>query len=151
MKIAVITGSKSDLPVVDAAKPYLEFFDLEADIQVLSAHRNPEKLKSFINDFETNGGELFIGVAGMAAHLPGVIASHTTLPVLGVPVKGPNLDGLDALLSIVQMPKGVPVATFTIGKAGVINAIIFAAQILAPRFPRLREKLIEFKRSGSKL
>ncbi len=151
MKIAILSGSKSDQNVIDAANPYLEFFGLQADKRVLSAHRNPKALAEFITQFEAEGGELFIGVAGMAAHLPGVIASHTLKPVLGVPAEGPSLQGLDSLLSIVQMPKGIPVATFTIGKAGMINAVVFAAQILSVKYPELEEKLKKFRENGSML
>lgn len=149
MKIAIISGSPSDQAIVDAADRYIEYFGITAGKKVLSAHRDPDALKAFIGEFEANGGAVFIGVAGMAAHLPGVIASHTTLPVLGVPVEGPSLQGLDSLLSMVQMPKGIPVATFAIGKAGMINAVIFSAQILQAKYPGLRVKLKQFKANGS--
>jgi 5-(carboxyamino)imidazole ribonucleotide mutase len=151
MKIAILSGSKSDQNVIDAANPYLEYFGLQAEKRVISAHRNPQALAEFIQNFEADGGELFIGVAGMAAHLPGVIASHTLKPVLGVPAEGPSLGGLDSLLSIVQMPKGIPVATFTIGKAGMINAIVFAARLLALKYPELKIKLETFRENGSML
>lgn len=151
MKIAIISGSPSDKDIIDAADPYIEYFGLHAEKRVLSAHRNPQQLTEFIREFEADGGEMFIGVAGMAAHLPGVIASHSSKPVLGVPGVSPNLGSLDSLLSIVQMPKGIPVATFAIGKAGMINAVVFAAQSLALKDVGLRDKVKKFKAAGSVL
>ena len=151
MKIAIISGSISDKAIIDAAGDYVDYFNLDADIRVISAHRNPKELAAFITEFEEKGGEVIIGVAGMAAHLPGVIASHTTLPVLGVPVEGPSFKGMDSLLSIVQMPKGIPVATFAVGKAGMINAVIFSAQILSKKYPELIDKIKAFKDRGSAL
>ncbi len=148
MKIAIISGSPSDQAVIDAADSYLAWFGLQAERRILSAHRTPEELKRFIQDFDASGGQIYIGVAGMAAHLAGVIASHTARPVLGVPTEGPSLGGLDSLLSMVQMPRGVPVATFAIGKAGMINAVIFAAQMLSLQDASLREKLDVFKSGG---
>ncbi|MCK5521198.1 MAG: 5-(carboxyamino)imidazole ribonucleotide mutase [Candidatus Marinimicrobia bacterium] len=151
MKIAIISGSPSDKSVIEAADPYIEYFGLHVEKRILSAHRNPKELATFIKEFEESDGRIFIGVAGMAAHLPGVIASHTSKPVLGVPVEGPSLAGFDSLLSIVQMPKGIPVATFAVGKAGMINAIIFAAQIFAGESPEMNDKVKAFKAQGSKL
>jgi len=151
MKIAILSGSPSDKAVIDAADAYLEYFGIEAEKRVLSAHRNPDELMKFIREAEADETDLFVGVAGMAAHLPGVIASHTRKPVLGVPAEGPSLGGLDSLLSIVQMPKGVPVATFAVGKAGMINAVIFAAQVGAMTDAELAVRVADFKKRGSVL
>ena len=150
-KIVIIVGSNSDLPVLEAAKPYLEFFNLEHDIQVLSAHRQHDELVKYIKQSETDDTRLIIACAGMAAHLPGVVAAITHLPVIGVPLDASSLNGMDALLSIVQMPKGIPVATMSIGKAGIINAVVYAAKILALNDQNLRTKLDEFRKKGSKL
>lgn len=151
MKVAVIMGSESDRPVVEKSKPYFEYFGIQVDFLVMSAHRNPHKVKEFAESAEENGYDLLIACAGMAAHLGGVLASYTTLPVLGVPLEGSALNGIDALYSMVQMPAGVPVATFAIGSAGVKNAAVFAAQIGALKDANLKEKLKKFKKAGSKL
>lgn len=150
-KIAVIVGSTSDLAVLESAKPYIEFFNLDCDIQVLSAHRHHNELVDYINIAEKNDTKLIIACAGMAAHLPGVIAAITKLPVIGVPLDASSLNGMDALLSIVQMPTGIPVATMAIGKAGVINAVVYAVRILALNDTILQAKLDEFHQKGSKL
>ncbi|MBU0713307.1 5-(carboxyamino)imidazole ribonucleotide mutase [bacterium] len=150
-KIAIIVGSSSDLAVLESAKPYLEFFKLDHDIQVLSAHRQHDELVDYVQQSEKDGTRVIIACAGMAAHLPGVVAAVTNLPVIGVPLDASSLNGMDALLSIVQMPKGIPVATMAIGKAGVINAVVYAAKILALNDPTLRSKLDEFHNKGSKL
>lgn len=151
MKIAILLGSASDKPFVEAADEYFKFFNLEYDVQVSSAHRNPEKVASFCATARQNNYSLIIAAAGMAAHLAGAVAAHCTLPVLGVPLPGGILDGMDALLSTVQMPAGVPVATFAVGKAGMRNAAVFAAQILSLQSPELQIKLDEFKKQGSRL
>ncbi len=144
--VAVILGSKSDLPVAEDALEIFKTFDIPFDFEVLSAHRTPDAVRSFVQTFEKNGGRVFIAVAGAAAHLAGVVASHTLLPVIGVPVASSALFGLDALLSTVQMPGGIPVATMAIGKAGMKNAVYFALQILAIENPGLKEALIRFRR-----
>ena len=150
-KVAVLLGSKSDLPFVEAAKIYFRYFDLDYEVRISSAHRNPKDLAEFCEAAKENGYRVIIAAAGMAAHLAGAVAAHTTLPVLGVPLPGGIMDGLDALLSTVQMPAGVPVATFTVGNAGMRNAAIFAAQILAQNDGTIYQKLIEFKKQGSRL
>jgi len=149
-RIAIIAGSQSDLKTLEAAQPYLEFFGIEYEQKVISAHRQHDELVAYINNL---GDEVkaIIACAGMAAHLPGVIAALTPIPVIGVPLEASALQGVDALYSIVQMPKGIPVATMAIGKAGVINAVVFAAKILALRDAELKRKLLEFKQKGSKL
>jgi len=144
-------GSTSDLEVLEAARIYLDFFNLDHDIQVLSAHRQHEALVDYISQLEKSGTRVIIACAGMAAHLPGVVAALTRLPVIGVPLDASSLNGIDALLSIVQMPKGIPVATMAIGKAGVINAVVYAAKILALSDQELSQKLTEFHKRGSKL
>ena len=150
-KVAVLLGSKSDLPFVEAAETYFRYFDLDYEVRICSAHRNPKDLAEFCEAAKENGYRVIIAAAGMAAHLAGAVAAHTTLPVLGVPLPGGIMDGLDALLSTVQMPAGVPVATFTVGNAGMRNAAIFAAQILAQNDGAIYKKLIEFKKQGSRL
>ena len=117
----------------------------------MSAHRNPDDVSKFATSARDNGYHVLIGAAGMAAHLAGTLKAHSTLPVIGVPLAGGIEDGLDALLSTVQMPKGVPVATMAVGKAGAINAAILTAEILSLNNTKLSEKLTEFKRIGSKL
>ncbi len=149
-RIAIIAGSQSDLKTLEAAQPYWEFFQIEYEQKVLSAHRQHDELVKYIDNL---GSEVdaIIACAGMAAHLPGVIAALTQIPVIGVPLEASALQGVDALYSIVQMPKGIPVATMAIGKAGVINAVVFAARILALSDKRLKDKLHEFQQKGSKL
>jgi phosphoribosylaminoimidazole carboxylase PurE protein len=127
----ILVGSASDLPVAEGALPLLERFGLSCRVEVASAHRQPEKLRRLVAAAERAGVEVFIAVAGMAAHLPGVVASLTARPVIGVPVVAGPLAGIDALLSMVQMPPGVPVATVAIGPAGARNAAVLAARILA--------------------
>ena len=150
-KIAVLLGSKSDLKFWEDSKKYLDFFNVSADLKILSAHRNPEKVAEFANTARQEGYEILIAAAGMAAHLAGALSAHSDLPVLGVPLPGGILDGMDALLSTVQMPAGVPVATFAVGKAGMRNAFVFAIQILSLHDPALRKKLEIFKEQGSKI
>jgi 5-(carboxyamino)imidazole ribonucleotide mutase len=151
LKVAILLGSKSDLSFVEAAESYFEYFGLEYEVHISSAHRNPDKVKSFCDSARTNGFSAIIAAAGMAAHLAGAVAAHSTLPVLGVPLPGGIMDGVDALLSTVQMPAGVPVATFAVGKAGMRNAAVFAAQILSLQDEKLHQKLLEFKKQGSRL
>jgi len=144
-KVAIVMGSKSDEAVMKPAADMLEFFSVGYDIKVTSAHRMPNKTKQFIIDSESNGIEIFIAGAGKAAHLPGVIASYTACPVIGVPVKTEDLGGLDSLLSIVQMPPGVPVATVAIN--GAKNAAVLAVQILALKYKEIAAKLAAYKKS----
>jgi 5-(carboxyamino)imidazole ribonucleotide mutase len=144
-KVAILMGSKSDEAVMKPASDVLESFGIEYEIIVSSAHRMPNKTRQFALDAQKNGFEVIIAGAGKAAHLPGVIASHTTLPVIGVPVKTEDLGGMDSLLSIVQMPPGIPVATVAIN--GAKNAGILALQILALKYADISEKLIKYKHS----
>ena len=150
-KVAVLIGSESDRETMEAARQYFDYFQIEMDIRVMSAHRNPEEVSKFATSARSNGYHILIGAAGMAAHLAGALKAHSTLPVIGVPLRGGVADGMDSLLSTVQMPKGVPVATMAIGKAGAINAAILTAEILSLNNPTLSETLQDFKNSGSKL
>lgn len=143
MKIAIIMGSDSDFPVVEKGLKILDEFGVEADVRVISAHRTPFMALDFAKNAEANGFELIIGAAGKAAHLPGVLAGCTPLPVIGLPIKSSELDGMDALLAIVQMPPGVPVATVAINSAE--NAALLAVQILSVKYPELREKFKGYK------
>lgn len=142
-KVAIIMGSKSDAEVMKAAADVLTDFGVENETFVISAHRNPQGVFDFATNAEANGFEVIIAGAGMAAHLPGVIAGITPLPVIGVPTKSAALQGLDSLLSIVQMPSGVPVATVAID--GAKNAGILATQILSVKYPELREAIKKHK------
>ncbi|MDR0491358.1 MAG: 5-(carboxyamino)imidazole ribonucleotide mutase [Oscillospiraceae bacterium] len=142
-KVAVIMGSDSDLDVVSGAIRQLKAFGIPFEARVISAHRTPYDAEHFAKNAKDNGFGVIIAAAGKAAHLGGVIAAYTTLPVIGLPIKSSTMDGLDSLLSIVQMPSGVPVATVAIG--GAENAAILAAQILAVSDSELAEKLVEFK------
>ena len=148
-RVAVIMGSKNDWEVMRPAQEALEKLGVECDVRVISAHRTPERLTSYLADAEERGIEVIICGAGWAAHLAGVTAAHTTLPVLGVPIESSPLQGLDALLATVQMPGGIPVATFAIGKGGAKNAGLFAASILAGRDPAVRKQLAEFREAQS--
>ena len=150
-KVAVLIGSESDREIIESANKYFEYFNIEMDLKVMSAHRNPELVSEFAMSARSNGYDILIGAAGMAAHLAGALKAHSTLPVIGVPLAGGIEDGMDALLSTVQMPKGVPVATMAVGKAGAINAAILSAEILSLNNSNLIEKLQEFKNVGSKL
>lgn len=139
--IAIIMGSKSDWDTMRHAAEVLESFGVPYEKKIVSAHRTPKLMAEYASRAEQRGLEAIIAGAGGAAHLPGMVASHTTLPVLGVPVETHALKGMDSLLSIVQMPGGVPVATFAIGKAGAMNAALFAIAILARSRPELRAAL----------
>ncbi len=145
MDVMIFIGSASDLDVVKDALDILKAFEVAHALEVTSAHRSPERTVELIERGEAEGAEVFIAVAGKAAHLAGVVAAHTTRPVIGVPVESGGLGGLDALLSTVQMPKGIPVATMGTGKTGAANAALLAAQILSLKSPVLRRKLAEFK------
>ena len=144
--VAVIAGSASDLETMQACIEQLGEFGIEARVRVLSAHRTPQAAAEFADNAHKNGTKVIIAAAGMAAHLAGAIAGRTIVPVIGVPMAGGSLGGLDALLSTVQMPAGVPVATVAIGKAGAKNAAILAVQILATSDEALAAKLVEFKK-----
>ncbi len=143
--IGIVMGSDSDLPVMKAASDFLKKIGIPCEMTVASAHRTPGPGRGVRRHGPKQGVKVIIAAAGMAAHLAGVLAAHTTLPVIGVPVDASSLNGLDALLSTVQMPPGVPVATMGIGKAGAKNAAILASQILALADERLARKLLEFK------
>ena len=145
-EIAVIMGSKSDLISLKGAFDILNQFELKFTTRVISAHRTPDTAAEFAKNAEANGFKVIICAAGMAAHLAGVIAAHTTLPVIGIPMASEPFNGLDALLATVQMPPGIPVATVTAGKAGAKNAVLLAISILALNDKALAEKLKEFRR-----
>ena len=149
--VAVIMGSSSDKPIMSECIRHLEHFRIGYEEHILSAHRTADETAKFAKQAEENGFKLIIAGAGMAAHLPGVIAAHTTLPVIGIPLSGSALNGVDALYSIVQMPSGVPVATCAIGKAGAVNAAVLAAQILGLHDDEIKQRFIDFKKKGSKL
>ncbi|MBE1298454.1 MAG: 5-(carboxyamino)imidazole ribonucleotide mutase [Alteromonadaceae bacterium] len=144
-KIAIVMGSKSDWPTMQKAALMLKELDVPYYARVVSAHRTPNLLVEFAEGAADNGYEVIIAGAGGAAHLPGMIAAHTPVPVLGVPVRSSQLSGLDSLLSIVQMPKGVAVGTLAIGEAGAANAGLLAAQILGNTDPELRERIQAFR------
>ena len=139
--VGIIMGSKTDLEILQGAVEVLREFGIEHELRILSAHRTPERVLEWSQTAEERGLEVLIAGAGSAAALPGVVAAKTVLPVLGVPVASTTLGGVDALLSIVQMPKGVPVGTLAIGKGGAANAALLAVSILAAKRPELREKL----------
>jgi len=147
--VAIIMGSDSDWPVMKNAAQMLADFGVLYEAKVVSAHRTPDLMFQFAENAINEGYQVIIAGAGGAAHLPGMVASKTTLPVLGVPVTTKHLNGQDSLLSIVQMPKGVPVATFAIGEAGAANAGLFAVSILANQDAALAEKLVEFRKMQS--
>ncbi len=143
--VGVIMGSKSDWPCMQLACELLGTFAISYEVEVVSAHRTPDKLSEYAKSAKQRGLKVIIAGAGGAAHLPGMVAAHTSLPVLGVPVKSRSLNGLDSLLSIVQMPAGVAVATLAIGEAGAKNAGLLAAQILALHQPDLAQKIDDFR------
>ena len=146
MDVAIFIGSESDYEIVKDALGLLDQFGVSHEIEVTSAHRSPERTRRLIQAAEEKGARVFIAVAGKAAHLAGVVAAHTVAPVIGVPVETPGLGGLDALLSTVQMPKGVPVATMGLGRAGGSNAALLAVSILSLKNPRLKKKLEEYRK-----
>lgn len=143
MKVAIIMGSKSDYPVVQKAEAVLAEFGVECETRVMSAHRTPKATEAFAASAEANGIEVIIAAAGKAAHLAGVLAAQTPLPVIGIPMKSSTLDGLDSLLSTVQMPKGIPVATVAVD--GAENAALLAIQILSVKYAELRQAMKEYK------
>lgn len=144
-RVAVLMGSKSDWEAMRAASDVLDQLGVACDVRVISAHRTPERHARYVADADARGIEIFICGAGFAAHLAGVTAALTSLPVLGVPLDSSALKGLDSLLATVQMPGGIPVATFGIGTSGAKNAGLFAAAILAGRDPEIRKKLLELR------
>ncbi len=148
--VAVILGSKSDWPVMRQAADTLAGFGVPYECRVLSAHRTPEETAEYVGRAESRGIEVIVAAAGGAAHLAGVIAAHTVLPVLGVPMESASLKGLDSLLSTVQMPGGIPVGTLAIGKAGATNAALLAIAILANKHPEYREKLRGFRQEQAR-
>ena len=148
--VSIIMGSKSDYKVMQECIEVLKRFGVKYEVLISSAHRSPQRTKDYIREAESKGAKVFIGAAGMAAHLAGAIASMTTKPVIGVPLAGGALDGLDALLSTVQMPSGMPVGTLAIGKAGAINAAYLAMQILSLLDASLAQKLLEDRESKLK-
>ncbi len=146
MKVAIFIGSASDFDVVKGSLDILKKFDVPYALEVSSAHRTPERTVRLVKQMERDGAEIFISVAGKAAHLGGVIAAHTGKPVIGVPVGSATLNGMDALLSTVQMPRGVPVACMGVGKSGAVNAALLAVQILSLQDEKLAEKMAGFRK-----
>lgn len=142
-KVAIVMGSDSDFPVLKGAIETLKKFGVEVDANVISAHRTPKRAEEFAKGAVGNGIEVIIAAAGKAAHLAGVMAAHTALPVIGLPIKSSTMDGLDSLLSTVQMPEGIPVATVAIN--GAKNAALLAVQMLSLRYPELHEQMKQFK------
>ncbi len=145
--VGILMGSDSDLPVMRECAKTLEEFDVPYEMTISSAHRTPERTKEFVQRAEEKGIKVIIAGAGLSAHLAGFVAAHTVLPVIGVPLDAGPLKGMDSLLSTVQMPPGVPVATVAIGKAGAKNAGVLAVQILATQDETLRKKLREYRKS----
>jgi phosphoribosylaminoimidazole carboxylase PurE protein len=145
MKIAIIMGSHSDLETVKETINLLDEFKADFEVKVLSAHRTPKELAAYVERAPKRGTKVFIAAAGMSAALAGVVAAHTTLPVIGIPIETKNLKGLDSLLSTVQMPPGIPVGCMAIGKAGARNAALFALQILGITDKAIQKKLFAYK------
>lgn len=145
INLVVLLGSASDLPVIESMEPLCQRLNLTMKVEICSAHRQPEKLHQVIGEAEAAGVEIFVAAAGMAAHLPGVTASLTDRPVIGVPVAAGPLAGVDAMLSMVQMPPGVPVATVAVGSAGAKNAVVLAARMLALKDPAVAEALAAYR------
>jgi phosphoribosylamine--glycine ligase len=148
-QVLIVMGSEYDMPIMEEAGKILKDLGIAYTMTVASAHRTPERTMQLASKAEKEGIEVIIAGAGMAAHLAGVVASHTTLPVIGVPIDSSSLNGLDALLSIVQMPPGVPVGAMAIGKAGAKNAAIFSAQIIGRKDPKVARRLKEYKKKMS--
>jgi 5-(carboxyamino)imidazole ribonucleotide mutase len=146
-KVGIIMGSKSDFGIAENVITVLEEFGVDYEVIVSSAHRTPERTSEWARNAEKNGIEAIIAIAGAAAHLAGVVASESNLPTIAVPVAATSLAGFDALLSMVQMPGGIPVATMAIGNAGAKNAGIFACQILAVKYPEINERLKKYRQS----
>ena len=142
-KVAIVMGSDSDYPVLEKCIKILKEFNVEVDVTVCSAHRTPDRAAEYARSAEEKGFNVIIAAAGKAAHLPGVLAAYTVLPVIGLPIQSSTLDGLDSLLSIVQMPTGIPVATVAIN--GSENAALLAIQILGVKYPEMRSKMHQYK------
>jgi 5-(carboxyamino)imidazole ribonucleotide mutase len=143
--VSVVMGSKSDKEVVQPALEILKLMQIDYEVEVMSAHRNPEKVRQYALTAHNRGIEVIIAAAGGAAHLPGVIASWTTLPVIGIPLASSELKGIDALCSIVQMPAGIPVACVAVGNAGVKNAAYLASEILGIKYPEIRQSYENYR------
>jgi len=150
-KVAILLGSKTDLPLIEPSMQYYEHFGINAEIHVMSAHRNPKDVGKFASEARDNGYSILVGSAGMSAHLAGALKAHSTLPVVGIPLPGGMMDGLDSLMSTVNMPKGVPVATVSMGKAGAINAAVLCAEIFSLNDDEMVKKLTDFKNNGCML
>jgi len=150
-KVAILIGSDTDRPILEKSLPYFEYFSIDAKIITMSAHRNPDKVAEFSKNARNNGYSILIGAAGMAAHLAGAIKANSTLPVIGIPLPGGMMDGLDSVLATMQMPKGVPVATMSVGKSGAINSAILCAEILSLNDDDLVGKLSTFKENGASI
>jgi len=150
-KVAILMGSASDRESVERAHPILDWFGIEYETKVLSAHRNADEVAQYVGGLVKRGFSVVIAAAGMANHLSGTVAARTNLPVIGVPLPGGLMDGLDSLLSTVQMPGGVPVATVAVGKAGATNAGVLAARIIGVSDARVAKKLEEFAANGYKV
>lgn len=148
--VAIIMGSKSDLKIAKEAEKILKDFKVKYEMKVLSAHRTPKATGEYVEKAKDRGIKVFISLAGKAAHLGGVIAAHTTLPVIGVPIKTSDLKGIDSLLSTVQMPSGVPVASMAIGSTGAKNAALYAIEILALMDDKLAKKLLSYRKDMAK-
>ncbi|WP_341836756.1 5-(carboxyamino)imidazole ribonucleotide mutase [Chitinophaga pollutisoli] len=151
MKVLIIMGSESDKPVMQESQSYLQFFGIESEMMVASAHRNPDKVREIVINAQPQGYGVIIAAAGMAAALPGVVSAYTSLPVLGVPLDGGLPGGVDALYSIVQMPAGLPVGTLAVGKAGARNAAVLAARIIALSDKKIAERVEAFKQNGYRI
>ncbi len=149
MKVALLMGSDSDYPRLEPCVQKLRELEIAVEVRVLSAHRTPDQVVEFVRGAPARGVQLFLCAAGGAAHLAGVVAAHTDRPVIGIPLDNPPLGGLDALLSTVQMPGGVPVAAFGVGSGGPVNAALFAARVLALSDARLAERMKRFRESQS--
>ena len=150
-KVAILLGSKTDLPLIEPSMQYYEHFGINAEIHVMSAHRNPKDVGKFASEARNNGYRILVGSAGMSAHLAGALKAHSTLPVIGIPLPGGMMDGLDSLMSTVNMPKGVPVATVSMGKAGAINAAVLCAEIFSLIDDEMVKRLTDFKNNGCML
>jgi len=145
LSVSIFMGSKSDLPIVQAASDTLKDFGISHKMFILSAHRTPEEVVKKVKESEANGVKVFIAAAGMAAHLAGAVAAHSTRPVIGIPIESGGMGGIDSLLSTAMMPPGVPVATVAVGKSGAKNSAILAVQILATSNSDLSQKLHDYK------
>ncbi len=149
-KVSIVMGSQSDYSTMKFCKKTLQFFKIKNEVKIVSAHRTPKRMFEFAKNAEKNNISVIIAGAGGSAHLPGMIASLTTVPVIGVPIESKKLRGLDSLLSIVQMPKGIPVATVAIGKDGAINAGLLAASIIGVKNLKIKKKIILWRKKQSK-